>query len=322
MKSLSHYAGVLTIGFIFGCTPTPIDRTPVDPGPSPGPDWEHCPTTAEESNPNDWAGLLEITNGALYCQRPEQHDDMTRALSLRKQMRLVAGRYPLPTRGEDHPIDLPFCFRDETGPIDALSAGTANAGNDDFFMEGPSWWVRGSQAHGDSGAHLQWMTLGPADDPYVLVDGTEAFSQDLILTYCDTATCSWEERSLFTSCDAQPNTCDRFEMEGGDSLSLDQYHWVGPVGGGFANITEARGVLYGQAFTISSPSQLFMTYGHHAFTRSGTIFFDEPIEGACGLFIDTVTERSNIYTVDCDGTPIDPLVLTGETHEYLQGPCP
>jgi len=316
---------VFVMGLSAACAPTlkdPKDRTPVDPGPPPGPEWDHCPPPIDASDAEVWNGLLEVTNGAVYCQRPQQYDDMARALLLRKQMRLMAGRYRLPTKGEDHVIDVPFCLRDEQGPIDSPTSGTASAGTQDFFMEGLSWWVRGTQPHGTEGAHLNWMTIGSEEDPYLLIDGSEPFSHELQISYCDMASCDWEDQSLFTACDVTPNTCDRFEMEDGDALSLDQYHWVGPVGGGFANITEARGTLSGQSFTVSNPAQLIMSYGHHAFTRSATVFFDTPIQGACGLFVDEATYRSTIWTVDCDGTPIDPLVVTNEVHEYQQGPCP
>ena len=93
------------------------------------------------------------------------------------------------------------------------------------------------------------------------------------------------------------------------------------MGMGFAKITEARGTLNGSDFSISSHSQLFMSYGHHAFTRSALVFFDEPIGEACGLYVDEVTSNSGVWTVDCDGTPIAQLTVTEEVHEYQQGPC-
>ena len=93
------------------------------------------------------------------------------------------------------------------------------------------------------------------------------------------------------------------------------------VGMGFAKVTEARGVLNGSNFTISNHGQLFMSYGHHAFTRSALMFFDAPIGEACGLYVDEVTGNSGVWTVDCNGIPINPLNITEEVHEYQQGPC-
>ena len=64
-----------------------------------------------------------------------------------------------------------------------------------------------------------------------------------------------------------------------------------------------------------------MSYGHHAFTRAAMLFFDTPIEEACGLMIDEVTGNGEVWTVDCDGEPLEQLVITDEEHPYQSGPC-
>ena len=75
--------------------------------------------------------------------------------------------------------------------------------------------------------------MGDPDDTYVLVDGTELYGEGILFDMCDTELCKQGERSLFTACTLPPTTCDSFTLAGGDALSLSQYHWVGPVGGGF-----------------------------------------------------------------------------------------
>ncbi len=65
-----------------------------------------------------------------------------------------------------------------------------------------------------------------------------------------------------------------------------------------------------------------MTYGHHAFTRAATVFFDSPIGEACGLHVDEVTGNSNVWTTDCEGNLLEQLTLVDEVHEYKNGPCP
>ena len=140
-----HTPAVLGFLCLFGCAPDSAPKDPVDPGPKPGPEWAHCPTTDVYEAQENWTGVLGVTNGAVYCERPQQHDDMARTLQLRRQMRLVAGRYPLPTSGDTHDIELPFCFRDDEGPLDNASAGTASAGIEEHFSEGLTWIVRGRQ---------------------------------------------------------------------------------------------------------------------------------------------------------------------------------
>ena len=101
---------LLAIG-LFGCG-SEEEREPVDPGPAPGSEWDHCPSPEGTTEVDKWKGILEVTHGAHYCQRPAQYQSMDRAISLNKQLRLVAGIYRLPTSKSDHVIDLPFCFLD------------------------------------------------------------------------------------------------------------------------------------------------------------------------------------------------------------------
>ena len=314
-KSVYCFATIL---LSLGCK---ASDNPVDPGPKPGQEWDHCPDPIQSTEDENWAGQIEVTNGALYCQRPIQFDNMDKALTLTKQLRLVAGTYRLPTAGDNHAVDLPFCFRDAEGPLESTVPGIANAGTSEDFANGTSWFVNGKQNRAETTEQLDWLIRGPVDDPYILLDGTEAFSEDIRLSYCDSEACDAEERSVFSPCNLEPTTCDSFTMNDSHSLALDQYHWVGPVGSGYAHITGARGSLYGIDFNVTDHSQLIMTYGHHAFTRSGMVFFDEPIESACGLYIEEVTSNNSIWTIDCDGNLLEELPVTDAVHEYQQGPC-
>jgi len=92
------------------------------------------------------------------------------------------------------------------------------------------------------------------------------------------------------------------------------------IGYRFAALQDVQGELDGTSFSIDDYWQLHLSYGHHAFTRTVMIFFDQPIGDACGLYLSEVAEGgyddAEYYTVDCDGQQIDALTRTSEEHLY------
>ena len=94
---------------------------PTDYGPPPGPEWEHCPGSDSYVGDSGWKGTLVVLNDAVYCEYPGQNQSLERALTLRKQLRVVAGSYSLPTDGKDMAFSLPICLRDEHGGLSGVS---------------------------------------------------------------------------------------------------------------------------------------------------------------------------------------------------------
>jgi hypothetical protein len=127
---------------------------------------------------------------------------------------------------------------------------------------------------------------------------------------------------LLAPCNLTSDTCDEFTFDGGFFM-LDQFHWAGQVGSGFAAAVRLRGELDGVPFDIDSYEQMTVTYGHHAFLRGLTAFFDEPIGGACGIQMDEIAEfsQSDVHLVDCDGARIGMRDVSAQNHRWGQ-PCP
>ena len=313
---------VLLIGFAVICQG--CEETPIEYGPKPGPEWDHCPSAESYVGDTSWKRELIVTNAAEFCEYPAQSQPLEQALTLNKRLRVVAGTYPLPAEGEELPFSLPVCLLDGTGPLPGVAEGSVQAGENDFGG-GVEWWVNAELPRSEGAGKVIVSLRSGAEEESVTVDGTGLYGWGLNFSLCDTDACAFERLSHFATCHLEPTTCDRFTFADGDELALDQYHWVGQVGAGFAAITEARGSYAGTPFTVSQQSQLVMSYGHHAFTRSAILFFDEPIGEACGLWIDEVTASEysdGIWTVDCDGNPITELSVVEEVHEYQQGACP
>jgi hypothetical protein len=244
------------------------------------------------------------------------------AATKRDWLKVVAGSYPIATGGNELDFYLPVCLRDDEGPLVGTVPGTANFFQGDGMSGLGEWHMNAVQHFSEQSAYLRLNMRVLLDGKEVLIDGSGGYNQGMFFIRSDD---EGNPRSLFAQCEFEPTTCDRFSLDDGDSLALDQYHWIGVAGGGFATITEARGRLYGTDFTITNVSQLFMTYGHHAFDRYAVIFFDEPIGEACGLRIDPVTSSSigsPIWTADCDGQPLQALTVLDAVHEYQEGPCP
>ena len=312
---------LLTLATLLACGGDTDDTAPFEPGPDPGPEWDHCPQASEAVGDSSWKGTLNVTQEAVFCEYPVAYE-LEEAMQLRSWLKVVAGSYPIATQGTDVDFYLPVCLRDAQGPLTGTEPGNAH------FFQGPGmsgeeeWQMTAVQSFQEQSAFLRLNMNVALDGSEVLIDGSGEYQQGMSF---ERSGDDGDPHSLFAQCQFEPNTCDRFTLADGDSLALDQYHWIGPAQGGFAAITEARGRLYGEDFTLSDPSQLFMTYIGHAFDRNGLIFFDEPIGEACGLRIEPVTECyecSPVWTADCDGQPLQELTVLEEVHEYRQGPCP
>ncbi len=308
------------ISWLVACTGTDVPIN--DTAPPPGTEWDHCPSETEWVGEDTWEGELIATNGALYCEYPLQHQEMTDALTNRSQLRIVPGSYPIPLTGEDQDFYLPICLLDETGPLPGTVQGTAT-GNEVTDMTGEQvYWTTATQGREDGSGELTLLMETPVGETSLRIDGQGAFQQGLSLQSCVGETCYDADDSVYAPCSFAPTTCDRFTLADGNELALDQYHWVGMVGSGFGAVTEARGLLDGTAFAITDYWQLVMTFGHHAFDRDALLFFDAPIGEACGLWVDEVTANSAIWTVDCSGAPLQQLDILEQVHEYQEGPCP
>ena len=298
-------------------------EVPEDFGPQPGPEWDHCPSSESYVGDDGWKRSLFVTNEAVFCEYPYQHQSIERTLEMDRKLRVVAGNYPVPSSGSGLDFHLPVCVLDSDGPLAGATPGTVQA-SENTQQEGLNWWVQMEQPRAEGEGVVSARLAADSSEDRVHVAGEPAFTEGLALQLCETAECAYETSSQFAPCAFEPTTCDRFSLEDGDALILDQYLWVGQVGAGFSAITEARGRYRGTEFSVSNRDQLKMSFGHHAFTRTAMVFFDAPIGDACGLYVDEVTSSwysDGVWTVDCEGNRLEPLEVVDESHPHQQGPC-
>jgi hypothetical protein len=242
--------------------------------------------------------------------------------------RIVPGAYRFPLEAEAEPWFLPACLWDPDAAVDqaTLSQGSVDASTADW-LEGPRRTVVGNFPASDGGTLGLTLSMDPEAESIALGSAEPGrFDGGIQMNRCFGKTCFEPEDAFLLPCSLEVNICDQFEFDRG-SVALDQHHWAGSVGAGFAALMRARGELDGTAFDVTSYWRLSMTYGHHAFTRGAELLFDTAIGAVCGLRLSEVSEYGaeggSFETLDCsaehavNGT----LALESETHTWNQGAC-
>lgn len=306
------------------------DAAPTDGGPPrdasvPVMGFEHCPPASSYVGSTEWGGRLR-SSGALFCVFPQMWEEPASALASKQRLLLTPGEYRIPLAASDEPIRIPMCLERRGAELPAqIVEGSVSAqrrsGLDD---ETPRVVVDARHPlEGDARALHLLLTLEPGSTELDL-DVPTTLMRTARASLCATEFCRDAAAGdvLMLPCNLESNTCDELEFEGG-SVMVDQFHWNGPVGSGFAAGLRVRGRFAGVDFDITDYDSITVTYGHHAFSRALTLRFDAPIEGVCGLHVPEIAEGASaaVELLDCDGAPMGTRPLSAQTHLWRM-PCP
>lgn len=300
-------------------------RPAIDAGPDAGDDsFAHCPPPSAFVGDAAWGGRL-VVGDALYCAYPRQFNTLAEAAALKDRARVVSGEYPFPLAAAGAPYRLPACVERAPGAPEpsALVAGTVSAERRQNFDD-PSerYYVSGELPRADGTAPRFRVDFRTAvEQPRLEIGGVSTDFSALSLTRCATPGCDTASDVRYYPCTFASNTCDEVDFTGG-TLKVDQYHWAGAVGAGFAAPVRVRGALDGTTFDLSSYTQLTLSFGHHAFSRGLRVMFDAPIGGACGLEVEEIAEGASteVHLLDCAGVRLSSRARTAERHLWRM-PC-
>lgn len=300
-------------------------RPATDAGPDAGDDgFAHCPPASAFVGDPAWTGRL-VVGDALYCAYPRQFHTLAEAAALKDRARVVSGEYPFPLAAAGAPYRLPACVERAPGAPEpsALVAGTVRAERQTDFDTPDGYYVQGELPRADASAPRFRVSFRTPLDPLRLeVGGVSTDFAALSLTRCESPGCDTASDVRYYPCTFASNTCDEVDFTGG-TLKIDQYHWAGSVGAGFAAPVRVRGALDGTTFDLSSYAQLTLSFGHHAFSRGLRLMFDAPIGGACGLEVEEIAEGASVevHLLDCAGVRLSSRARTAERHLWRM-PCP
>lgn len=275
-----------------------------------------CPTAADYVGDASWAGALVLPSGLELCRYAGQFEPMASVLRRRRRMFVAPGTYALPLEIEDAPARIPMCFRGDATP--AITTGEVDAvrrsGIDDPFER---YRVTVTMPVTD-GTRVELRVPLPTDTPLLTIDGPVAEYDSVRAAHCTTPSCFEETDSELFPCALQSRMCDRLTFTDGE-VAIDQFHWSGSIGAGFAAAARVRGTFRGTPFDITAYDQLALAYGHHAFNRELHLTFDAPIDGICALHFAEVTEFGQLQPVDlidCEGTTVGSSPITADTHAF------
>lgn len=301
-------------------------RPAVDAGPDAGDDgFAHCPPASAFVGEAAWTGRL-VVGDALYCAYPRRDQTLAEAVALKDRARVVSGEYPFPLAAAGARYRLPACVERAPGAAEpsAIAAGTVSVERRQNFDDpGERYYVSAEQPRADGAAPRFRVDFRTAvEQPRLEIGGVSTDFSALSLTRCESPGCDTPSDVRYYPCTFASNTCDEVDFTGG-TLKIDQYHWAGAVGAGFAAPVRVRGALDGTTFDVSSYAQLTESFGHHAFSRGLRVTFDAPIGGACGLEVEEIAEGASaeVHLLDCAGSRLGSRARTAERHLWRM-PCP
>lgn len=293
-----------------------------DAGPRDGGSATSCPTAADYVGDSNWMGQITVPAGFSLCRYPHMFESMESAVLRKRRIDIPAGTYALPLDVMGAAFRMPMCYADD--PTVAIGEGTVDAElvDGDFNDPARRYHITATMPGSDGPDVVFTTRLDPMALTLDLSTPTMVFNQ--INAYrCVSESCFMPEDDFFYRCDLGSRMCDELTFEGG-SITIDQFHWSGSVGAGFATPARVRGTFRGQNFDITSYDQLTLAYGHHAFNRALLVEFDAPIDGVCALNFAEVTEFGQLDPVellDCAGNVTGTAAITADSHLFGQ-PCP
>jgi hypothetical protein len=293
--------------------------------------WVGCPTADELEDQASWPDTLEVTDGAVFCATFDENRTLQEELAKKALLRITPGSYRLPA-AEQEGLALPVCiaFGAEGVGVPAVPRSTSHQANPfdgkvshryDFFSEQPDPARRVS-------VYLH-LTLPEGQAPGFVLDGDHPAlfgptEPQNTFALCESLDESCFPDRAFDSCTHASSPLNRHEigLDGGD-ITLDVR-----IGASYAStepgaFVAARGTFRGVAFEQKNYFKLVYRPTHHHFERNFAVLFDEPIDGACGLKIETFSAdpegpAPTAASVDCGLDTID--ALTVETFTLTREP--
>jgi hypothetical protein len=135
------------------------------------------------------------------------------------------------------------------------------------------------------------------------------------------ASCFPGQLTFFTECAfGGPPSRQLVTLDGG-TIELAVTFDRGGIGAGNepATFVWARGTFRGVSFEQRDYFKLVYSPENHHFVQHFAVFFDAPIDGACGVEIvnvpgpPSVRRRMRAWSVDCQLTRLDEIAVTGVT---------
>jgi hypothetical protein len=266
--------------------------------------WASCPTADEFEDQASWPDTLQVTEGAVFCATFDENRTLKEELAKKALLRITPGSYRLPA-AEHEGLALPVCiaFGEEGVGVPAVPRSTSHQANPfdgkvshryDFVSEQPDPARRVS-------VYLH-LTLPEGQAPGFLLDGDHPAlfgptEPQNTFALCESLDESCLPDRAFDSCSHESSRLNRHEVAlDGGNVTLDVR-----IGDSYAStepgaFVAARGTFRGVAFEQEDYFKLVYRPSHHHFERDFAVLFDEPIDGACGLKIET-------FPVDPQGPP-------------------
>jgi hypothetical protein len=289
------------------------------------PRWGACPLADEFEHDASWPESLEVSGTGVYCATFDESRTLKEELAKKALLRITPGSYRLPAFDREG-LALPVCiaFGAEAAGVPAVPRSTTHQASEvgeriyhryTFVSEQPDPARRLSIDLG--------MSLPKGEAPGFVLDGDapDLFGETEPLN--SFALYQSPEASLlergFSSCTHDSSTLNRHEIVLDDGeLTLDVR-----IGESFAStepgaFVAARGSFRGVAFEQTNYFKLVYRPAHHHFERDFAVLFDTPIDGACGVQVETFPANSTgveptAATVDCALDPIDTLTIRSFT---------
>jgi hypothetical protein len=289
------------------------------------PRWGACPLADEFEHDASWPDSLEVSGTGVYCATFDESRTLKEELAKKALLRITPGSYRLPAFDREG-LALPVCiaFGAEAAGVPAVPRSTTHQATDVgdriyhryvFLSEQPEPARRLSIDFGmtlPTGEAFAFVLDGDALDLFSATEPLNSFTlhQSLEASLFDRA---------FTSCTHDSSRLNRHEivLEDGE-LTLDLRigeSFAGTEPGAFV---AARGTFRGVAFEQTNYFKLVYRPAHHHFERDFAVLFDAPIDGACGIQVETFPANSTgveptAATVDCALDPIDTLTIRSFT---------
>jgi hypothetical protein len=279
-----------------------------------------CPGAGAYAGNPAWRDALTIAAPApvvcAYWEQsdgqldPNSTDNRLRQSRAKKAMVTIApGRYPLLDSDGRAPVTLPLCLLRGDGKPVAIGAGTVERG----------------MVNNARGFTLTF----PVPDVgqltmfhYASGTGPFAFKSLGDLRLCPGgADCFPGQLTFFSACTFGGAPTRQLVSLDGGMVELAVTFDRGGIGAGTepATFVAARGMFRGVSFDQRDYFKLVYSPENHHFVQHFAVFFDAPIQGACGLEIVNVSGDSSLrrrmraWTVDCQLIRLDEIGVTGVT---------
>jgi hypothetical protein len=280
-----------------------------DPGPNP------CPGPEAYIGDN-WAGVLQVGSDQCFLAASIEGRQLEEMYRTQAIMRIPAGSYAVPIEVGTYPLRLPTCIqRFDPTPVFTLGdAGEVTVQRYGEYVElslwqdvyddlGQAWRMR--VAMSGEGTDLQ------VDMGYIIGTDYSYYMGDNTFPYYE----RWRHNVVF---------------EGGELTSDFFAAWGGTPSSGL--LVRASGTLDGVAFDQTDYWKLVNNHDHHFFGADWAVFFDAPINGACGLRVDDgnpigsmVMYDLAVHTIDCDLQFLEERTESDQnavTFDLPASPCP